>query len=180
MTRKIVAAMGLLFLACALHANELPEAIGSFYEDWNFVVANSTPVERTALWEIRRATGDRLTDAETRILRTLERIAAVVFPDDGTMPVAWADPPVPTSELLAVIGTRHVEADVIVVDLAVTPFPARRARSVGEDSWPQDADPAAFGDLRGMGRYRDRWYRRDGRWKLTRCVAVPVTSASPE
>jgi hypothetical protein len=169
------------------HVAELPPSVELFYEDWNFVVANSLPPEREALWAERRQSARRtendthpkLSAAAREITKRMERIADALFSHETGMPTVFDRPPIPSSELLVVASARRIGDDVVVLDVRPVDFPARRAASVRADAWPQKADPSAFPDLPTMGRYTDRWVLRDGSWRLTRCVAVPVASGSP-
>jgi hypothetical protein len=167
--------IGLLALAAASWAEELPSSVTSYYDDWNFVVLNSRPAERQAIWE-EFTMRDRLPDshAGAEILQRMKRIEATTVTTGTTMPIPYPRIQPVRSELLAPDNRWAGNNDQILMDVLVMRVPDQRATSLYDPHWPFRSQEYPT-DLPVMGRYTDRWQRAEAGWRLHRSPAVAVS-----
>lgn len=174
MHRRAVMVWVILMFTTPLWAQELPKAIASYYEDWNFVARSTTWHQREVLWSAyRRNKTVTISGSEQEILIKMNNILEATESSNFTMPMllAGTEPPV-TSELLVPFRHTADEKGEIVVRLKVMQSP------VGET---EKARGTAKGTSRApksvsMCQYTDRWIFRDGRWKVVRSPFVWVES----
>lgn len=174
MIKRTALVLVLLACAAALWAQGLPPAISSYYQDWNYVVRNSTGPQRQVLWKAyRRKETAVLTGAEQELLVRMSRVAEATDSRHYSMPMLLAGSASPvTSELLLPTGHRAVGRTRLVVRLRVLQPPADSAvpagRSIGRLFQRKP-------EYLTMCRYTDEWTFRGGRWRVLRSPLVWVT-----
>lgn len=162
-----------LVFTASLWAQGLPRVIASYYDDWNYVVHNSTEHQRAVLWSAyRRHETTLLSGAEKELLIRMDRIVDATNPQHFSMPTLLAGTASPVaSEILMpsdhhTIDLRHIRVQVKVMQLLT------RATGASRGSLLQ---PFA-GTLLRMCQYTDEWRQVGGRWKVLRSPIVWVES----
>lgn len=162
-----------ILFTVAVWAQELPQAITSYYEDWNYVASNSTGHQRAVLWSAyqRRETAV-LSGSEQEILVRMQRIVDATESRHFSMPMMLAGTQSPvSSELLVpsdrtVVGGTEILVQVKVMQLLIREAPRARAPVLPIfESKPR---------FLSMCQYTDKWIRLDGSWKVRRSPAVWV------
>lgn len=169
-------AFGLVVLAGTSWADELPTTVGSYYDDWNFVVLNSRPAERQAIWQqFKQQDKVPNSPAGTEILRRMERIDATMIVLESTMPMQYSTMSPVRPELLIPDSRWFGTVDEIVLEVSIMRFPNERTLSVSDSEWPV-RNAGYPEDLPVMGHYTDRWHRVRTSWQLHRSLVVHVSS----
>lgn len=172
MVKKTAFLLSMLSLAGALWAQELPRAISSYYDDWNFVARNSTPHQRAAVWgAYRRSETAVLSGTDQELLVRMKRIVDATVRSSHSMPMLLAGTQSPVSpELLVQVGHTVAGNGEILVLLKAVQFPsfeaARGSKSLLRLLRKQG--------LVSMCQYTDRWKQQGGAWKVARSLAVWV------
>lgn len=162
-----------LVLTAPIWAQEIPGPITSYYEDWNYVVRNSTAHERAAIWSsYRRHESSALSGAQQELLVRMNRIVEATAPQYYAMPMLLAGTSTPvSSEILAPSGHRSSGKSELLLQVSamqIVGHGAERARR----SILRVFDPGTR--LLRMCEYTDRWILRDGQWKVLRSPAMWV------
>ena len=162
----------LLMVAGLLSAEELPTAITSYYDDWNFVASNSTLHQREVLWSAYQQSITReLSGTDQQIIVRMDRILRATEPQKIVMPMLLAAtvPPV-TQEIL--VPSSHIaqgDGEFIVRVMAMQTPVAEPAHGHEPTS-----SPSRLKNMTSMCQYTDRWVDRDGSWKVIRSAYVWV------
>lgn len=161
----------LLMLTVTLWAQVLPRPITSYYEDWNYVVRNSTEHQRAALWSAyRRHEEAVLSGVEQELLVRMNRIVDATSPQHFSMPMLLAGTASPVAtEILVPSEPATIGEARILVRVKVMQVITRGIEAGGEPS----AHPAG-GTLLRMCQYTDEWRQRGGQWKVLRSPIVWV------
>lgn len=163
----------LLGFSVSLWAQGLPRAIASYYEDWNYVVHNSTEHQRAVLWSAyRRHKTTLLSGTEQELLVRMNRIVDATNPQHHSMPMLLAGTASPVaSEILVPSDRLEVDREHLFVQVQVTQLLAR-ATEAGRELPSQSLG----GRLLRMCQYTDEWKQSGGQWKVLRSPMVWVTS----
>ena len=169
----IVFAIGLT-AAGLIQAQDMPAEMETFYEDWNFVVLNSTSSERNTLWMFASAgqasnlsaSGQEVVERMTRIAGTLEQHATI-------MPTVFERSPIVSSELAIPADVEQTGRSAYTVIVSRVTVPSRLMASVDDDDWPREVRDIDAHELTAAGQFIDHWVKSDGKWKVLRSIAIP-------
>jgi hypothetical protein len=163
-----------LMAAGVAPAEDMPSEIVGFYDDWNFVVLNSTGSERNTLWMIETegqtenlsVSGQEVVERMTRIHEMLERHAAI-------MPTSFERPPVVSSELTIPTKVTQDGRSAFTVVVSRVTIPLRLVKSVDDSDWPWELSDLDGHGLTAAGQFIDQWVESNGKWKVLRSIFVP-------
>lgn len=172
MHKRAVMLCMLLMVTGALWAQELPGAIASYYDDWNFVASNSTWRQRELLWSSYRGNVTReLSGIDQQIIVKMDRVFRATETPKVVMPMllAGTEPPV-SPEILVPFGHVVQGNREIIVQVRVMQSP------VGEPADGPDSTSSSghLPNAKSMCQFTDRWINRDGSWRVIRSPFVWV------
>lgn len=160
--------------AAQLPGEELPVGIVSYYDDWNFVMANSTPNERNSIWGLaQRDSANALSSREQSLLRIMERLNGMKIIPRSVMPGRFSGIQFSESYLFLPLQYLGDLVNTVQLVVAVIPIPPKHMGSVANDSWPISPDTVTAGNPT-MGRMTHRWRLEAEGWRMSPEPALKI------